>query len=135
MVNNYIRVAGISIHALVKRATTFSGKVGIARFISIHALVKRATSQNTTTAQGQEISIHALVKRATLLLYGKPSTTIDFNPRPREEGDLALRGVEGGVRNISIHALVKRATQGAVIATRNSPISIHALVKRATGAV
>ena len=33
------------------------------------------------------ISIHALVKRATLItgIFGK--IHIDFNPRPREEGD------------------------------------------------
>ena len=70
MMNNYIRVAGISIHALVKRATAHfiptyrktddfnprPRKEGDSappqaqfaqNFISIHALVKRATEQHT----------------------------------------------------------------------------------------
>ena len=55
----------ISIHALVKRATDYLAEIELALFISIHALVKRATfCQNIATQ-------HA----------------IDFNPRPREEGD------------------------------------------------
>ena len=78
------------------------------------------------------ISIHALVKRATLNQAFLIIKGLDFNPRPRKEGDTLLLSF-GRILVISIHALVKRATQGAVIATRNSPISIHALVKRATG--
>ena len=78
------------------------------------------------------ISIHALVKRAT---YGAGKVSVglgDFNPRPREEGDIVngIRDIldedfnprpreEGDVTHaqlalgvvISIHALVKRATQ------------------------
>ena len=55
----------ISIHALVKRAT--SGKHGCNDFfdISIHALVKRATKHQKTSIEYTSISIHALVKRAT----------------------------------------------------------------------
>ena len=34
------------------------------------------------------ISIHALVKRATQTLPDPEQIKIDFNPRPREEGDL-----------------------------------------------
>ena len=34
------------------------------------------------------ISIHALVKRATLHLHNIDLTSCNFNPRPREEGDL-----------------------------------------------
>ena len=55
--------------------------------ISIHALVKRATSTVQKALGHENISIHALVKRATwrrsLKLYGQ----MNFNPRPREEGD------------------------------------------------
>ena len=35
----------------------------------------------------------------------------DFNPRPREEGDLLPEKVEDKNMSISIHALVKRATR------------------------
>ena len=35
-----------------------------------------------------DISIHALVKRATFVLSGQYFRIMDFNPRPREEGDL-----------------------------------------------
>ena len=34
------------------------------------------------------VSIHALVKRATFVLSGQYFRIMDFNPRPREEGDL-----------------------------------------------
>ena len=43
MVNNYIRVAGISIHALMKRATDYRKMTKKEDWISIHALMKRAT--------------------------------------------------------------------------------------------
>ena len=79
---------GISIHALVKRATapfltfsptfthfnprpreegdvTFIIAIVFAVPISIHALVKRATKDFTPPPSGGNISIHALVKRAT----------------------------------------------------------------------
>ena len=77
----------------------------------------------------------------------------NFNPRPREEGDLCYRLQEpagaisihalvkratvdiltaGDVPEISIHALVKRATKGDTIPKQYLDISIHALVKRAT---
>ena len=56
---------------------------------------------------------------------------IYFNPRPREEGDAFITDVEY-VNNISIHALVKRATKGGKIQLSARVISIHALVKRAT---
>mgnify|MGYP003372705359 CR=1 FL=1 len=73
MVNNYIRVAGISIHALVKRATSF-GSLDIERL---------------------NISIHALVKRATEPLYNVSESDMYFNPRPREEGDDEIRAEFG----------------------------------------
>ena len=102
-------IQGISIHALVKRATYTASytaemcrnfnprprKEGdglrasalALRGISIHALVKRATPRNSTLSILNAISIHALVKRATQV----------------------CRYVKRG-KGISIHALVKRAT-------------------------
>ena len=55
------------------------------------------------------ISIHALAKRATLsgCILGVPY--MNFNPRPRKEGDNMLMD-QFGISGISIHALAKRAT-------------------------
>ena len=55
--------------------------------ISIHALVKRATSFGSLDIERLNISIHALVKRATLSLFSLSAQIQHFNPRPREEGD------------------------------------------------
>ena len=54
-----------------------------------------------------------------------------FNPRPREEGDQVLNASWGKIF-ISIHALVKRATLEMSTPPAQFAISIHALVKRAT---
>ena len=154
VVNNYIRVAGISIHALVKRATRnhyvysdgaryfnprpreegdklFVECMILTSLISIHALVKRATIYDKLTEMRAIISIHALVKRATSDSIGRRCSRRYFNPRPREEGDSPF-GAEGGDKCISIHALVKRATPEGTFVIANTAISIHALVKRAT---
>ena len=77
------------------------------------------------------ISIHALVKRATQADICRLHTLSDFNPRPREEGDLSAK-VEKTDYGISIHALVKRATPYIDVSFASIAISIHALVKRAT---
>ena len=61
------------------------------------------------------ISIHALVKRATVGDTVKKGAKIDFNPRPRKEGDLSKGLFQSNLITISIHALVKRATTGAKI--------------------
>ena len=58
--------------------------------ISIHALVKRATHWIRCETVFKDISIHALVKRATSDLCSVRAQQSNFNPRPREEGDLAL---------------------------------------------
>ena len=58
-------------------------------------------------------------------------TKFDFNPRPREEGDVLFKPDKCDVA-ISIHALVKRATKTTKTAHKGRRISIHALVKRAT---
>ena len=55
----------ISIHALVKRATSHYTATVRAICISIHALVKRATLFQDALFSNKLISIHALVKRAT----------------------------------------------------------------------
>ena len=118
----------------MKRATYIEIIILCLIRISIHALVKRATSKTLRQPKGQKISIHALVKRATASgvsvdawkLYFNPrpreegdplksSDVInenDFNPRPREEGDSAKLNEVIDSTNISIHALVKRATIG-----------------------
>ena len=77
----------ISIHALVKRATYHPLPPRRARAISIHALVKRATAPPQTQFAQNFISIHALVKRATFRAYVYGVVFVNFNPRPREEGD------------------------------------------------
>ena len=60
---------------------------GDAHRISIHALVKRATTDAFSSAMEIAISIHALVKRATRLEGFGSRPSGHFNPRPREEGD------------------------------------------------
>ena len=55
--------------------------------ISIHALVKRATDVISIGSRLQLISIHALVKRATNTNEIIAKRYGDFNPRPRKEGD------------------------------------------------
>ena len=57
----------------------------------------------------KSISIHALVKRATDKTKYYYFLRINFNPRPREEGDLFQDDLFS-YKLISIHALVKRAT-------------------------
>ena len=60
---------------------------GLRRGISIHALVKRATPVTIGLRKVYDISIHALVKRATLLFIIQFCLFFYFNPRPRKEGD------------------------------------------------
>ncbi len=105
---NFLRIK-ISIHALVKRATACVFNGCVLFFISIHALVKRATGTSCISAE----------------------VLLNFNPRPREEGDQSA--LDGGLCLwISIHALVKRATSRKYAIWLYANISIHALVKRAT---
>ena len=71
------------------------------------------------------------MKRATQNIIMIFISTLNFNPRPREEGD----GRRFGCcfrSHISIHALVKRATNIIIFVHNLGFISIHALVKRAT---
>ena len=82
--------------------------------------------------QAEIISIHALVKRATFCAFVIQNTPFNFNPRPREEGDLVFIVYIIPCLCISIHALVKRATDMLPALIDLLEISIHALVKRAT---
>ena len=81
---------GISIHALVKRATRCGDVTQLLIKISIHALVKRATVVAFSFPPARAISIHALVKRATLNRLRALVKMYYFNPRPREEGDINI---------------------------------------------
>ena len=71
----------------MKRATDNIVTAAVHMDISIHALVKRATCDALSDEKSREISIHALVKRATIATAAIATAAIDFNPRPREEGD------------------------------------------------
>ena len=74
----------------MKRATSYKPSFFNSSAISIHALVKRATFFDFPELQACDISIHALVKRATTVLERYLVHTMNFNPRPREEGDKTL---------------------------------------------
>ena len=69
--------------------------------ISIHALVKRATIEGEEEETEIVISIHALVKRATFTPTNTLALPFDFNPRPREEGDVAHTGTVSDVGNFN----------------------------------
>ena len=72
----------ISIHALVKRATSERSKGTPTPTISIHALVKRATLYQAVYADEDMISIHALVKRATCKSNNTTPTEFVFQSTP-----------------------------------------------------
>ena len=88
----------ISIHALAKRATTLYSLAPSEMEISIHALVKRATRRRYRAHTHRRISIHALVKRATFLILSLVLRHSNFNPRPREEGDVCITTTETGCK-------------------------------------
>ena len=50
------------------------------------------------------------MKRATFSALSTDGAELNFNPHPREEGDVAAATMAVGAFAISIHALVKRAT-------------------------
>ena len=94
----------------MKRATAEAEKNGQPNNISIHALVKRAT----TAAVYKEM--HKIYFNPRPREEGDKNSSkimkspFDFNPRPREEGDVVLSVPVCVSSIISIHALVKRAT-------------------------
>ena len=123
--------AKISIHALVKRATGLRASALALRAISIHALVKRATVTVSADAVAGDISIHALVKRATRHSIEGFHFGLYFNPRPREEGDVAHTGTVSDVGNFNPRPR-EEGDLGIPNSDTTKRISIHALVKRAT---
>ena len=100
--------------------------------ISIHALMKRATNRSFKICLSRSISIHALMKRATFDYKVGYRSIKNFNPRPHEEGDLYNSVMRKIDEIISIHALMKRATTVVGGQKMTVSISIHALMKRAT---
>ena len=98
----------------MKRATRIYKKLLLLRKISIHALVKRATSVN------HHLSIPCNYFNPRPREEGdvgdkvKKGAKLDFNPRPREEGDRSITTCPYRAI-ISIHALVKRATKDEFI--------------------
>ena len=101
-------------------------------YISIHALMKRATSSSRKKPTSHQISIHALMKRATVSVVVFNLFFTYFNPRPHEEGDGFSKRSAISMADISIHALMKRATWRLLRLRMRRLISIHALMKRAT---
>ena len=94
----------------MKGATFFWGEVSGVAGVSIHAPVKGATTLSVPDVRSPVVSIHAPVKGATnkcdrlLGLLGR------FNPRTREGCD--KRRASGNRPNdVSIHAPVKGATR------------------------
>ena len=101
----------ISIHALVKRATSPLYGCDTAISISIHALVKRATKQFTLAIRSAGYFNPRPRKEGDIEGGTVVAAVDDFNPRPRKEGDRSpLYGCDTAI-SISIHALVKRATR------------------------
>ena len=77
----------------MKRATDYSAELLLPNGISIHALMKRATLVLISGLSVLPISIHALMKRATGKMLDNYVTVEDFNPRPHEEGDRVTTGI------------------------------------------
>ena len=123
----------ISIHALVKRATSFHclyynvplyfnprpRKEGDSRFI-VYIITYLC------------ISIHALVKRATVYDKINQFITSDFNPRPRKEGDRSTNNSSWYNSNFNPRPRKEGDDDLIDAAEAAFDISIHALVKRAT---
>ena len=91
----------ISIHALAKRATLHHNLTSVDAPISIHALAKRATQGMHFLLFGFAISIHALAKRATIMPTILRTFAVNFNPRPRKEGDAWLYIVRANLNDFN----------------------------------
>ena len=94
----------------MKRATEIAGKKLPKQIISIHALVKRATCHHYPCEQALINFNPRPREEGDLVLYSIEIVLCDFNPRPREEGDIVTTMFTSMEQDISIHALVKRAT-------------------------
>ena len=79
------------------------------RGISIHALVKRATIGNLNAPTDVTDFNPRPRKEGDIRFLLKTRQKLYFNPRPRKEGDLIIFHAVPA-EAISIHALVKRAT-------------------------
>ena len=78
--------------------------------ISIHALVKRATSDTRPVGTGRGHFNPRPRKEGDRSRKKLLSRESNFNPRPRKEGDIGGGTIPPPLIIISIHALVKRAT-------------------------
>ncbi len=88
--SKYLYTGPVSIHALVRRATTApSGLTSGPGSFNPRPRTEGDTRRRSV-ALGQIVSIHALVRRATLAGIRKAEVEAGFNPRPRTEGDAAL---------------------------------------------
>ena len=89
----------ISIHALVKRATTVQiPNDGIRRNFNPRPREEGDFLINSVKNNSIRISIHALVKRATTVEDKTKAVIADFNPRPREEGDKFTKCFTNGIK-------------------------------------
>ena len=138
----------------MKSATKYENDQDYQTLISIHALMKSATSGRWRHASSIQISIHALMKSATsqddkvwaCCSYFNPRTHEEcddffwhatpsflyFNPRTHEECDWLSCCMRLACKTISIHALMKSATLRHTTLLHFVAISIHALMKSAT---
>ena len=103
-------VVVISIHALAKRATKVNIDVSFKTSISIHALAKRATQQKLYNKNMKVFQSTPSQRGRQWRKRTAPRADVNFNPRPRKEGDLKTDKYKDSV-SISIHALAKRATR------------------------
>ena len=102
----------------MKRATTGNCTAYIYSGISIHALVKRATNRRALQKSTKFNFNPRPREEGDNKICGFSPRTRDFNPRPREEGDLFENG-RLAFATISIHALVKRATKAVILYSTN----------------
>ena len=94
----------------MKRATDLREDSDLTQVISIHALVKRAT-RNLVERDAGKVNFNPRPREEGDPVQARAILTIPyFNPRPREEGDLCDVNFKPLMIIISIHALVKRAT-------------------------
>ena len=94
--------AVISIHAPARGATQAGRTADTITRISIHAPARGATRSGIAWFAPRVISIHAPARGATAFFATSSARHGNFNPRPREGGDLAVKVVDA-YPSISIH--------------------------------
>ena len=128
-----LRLISVSIHALVKSATTCSYREyqHLAGF-NPRAREERDSQSSQPESLGSIVSIHALVKSAT----GTPSETTlhqtGFNPRAREERDFVRTPKTSTLSCFNPRAREERDYEAFAGNVPRMSVSIHALVKSAT---